>query len=137
MAQGAILLFATNLVGICLAASATFLVMGFAPFKLAKQGLAVTLVVLALIVSPLYLAFLDLVEQGRIVHSVPTGRMDLLGHPVEVQLVEVRTGTPPLVRVEVSASHPLGTADIDELKRRIAQRTGGDLVLQAGISLRR
>lgn len=137
MAQGALLLFATNLVGICLAASATFLVMGFAPFKLATRGLAVTLAVLALIVSPLYLAFMDLVEQGRIVHSVPTGHFELQGQALELRLVEVRTGAPPLVRVQVSAPHHLDSTDIDALKRLIAGRIGGDLTLEAQISLRR
>ncbi len=137
MARGAFLLFATNLVGICLAASATFLVMGFAPFKLAKQGLAITLLVMTLIVSPLYLAFMDLVEQGRIVHLVPTGRIDLIGRPLEIRLVEVRTGSPPLVRIQVSAPSTLDAADIDALKRLIVQHTGTDLILEAQISLRR
>ena len=73
MARGASLLFITNLVGISLAASTTFLVMGFAPFKLAKKGLAITLVLMAAITVPLYIAFADLVEQGRILR-LPVSR---------------------------------------------------------------
>jgi uncharacterized hydrophobic protein (TIGR00271 family) len=137
MARGASLLFLTNLVGISLAASVTFLVMGFAPFRLAKKGLAVTLLVMAAIVGPLYIAFVDLVEQGRILRMIPTGDIRLSDTPVGLRILEVRTGTPPLVRVILSSSRRLDEQHVDALKQLIQERTGRRILLEAQLNLRR
>ncbi len=137
MAEGALLLFITNLVGILLAASATFLVMGFAPFKLASKGLAIALLLMAVIVGPLYIAFVDLIDQGNIVSEIPTGQIKLAAQRVDLRIVEVRTGTPPLVRVVLSSSQQLDEAHIDTLKQLISERVGRDILLEAQLNLRR
>ena len=137
MARGASLLFITNLVGIALAASATFLVLGFAPFKLAKKGIAITLVLMAVITVPLYIAFIDLVDQGRIVRQIPTGQIELAGEPVGLRIVKVRTGRPPLVRVIMSSSKQLDTRHVDALKELIIERVGRTVLVEAQLNLRR
>ena len=137
MARGAFLLFITNLVGISLAASATFLVMGFAPFKLAKKGLAITLLLMAIIIGPLYVAFVDLVEQGRIMREVPSGQIELAGQPVGLRILKVTTGTPPLIRVILHSPRQLDESHVDALKRLISERIGGDVLLEAQLNLRR
>ncbi len=137
MAKGALLLFITNLVGISLAASATFLVMGFAPFKLARKGLAIALLLAAGITAPLYIAFRDLVEQGRIVQEIPSGEIELAGQQVGLRILEVRTGTPPLVRLVLSSSKGLDEGDVDRLKQLISERVGSSVVLEAQLNLRR
>jgi uncharacterized hydrophobic protein (TIGR00271 family) len=137
MARGASLLFITNLVGISLAASTTFLVMGFAPFKLAKKGLAITLLLTAAVTVPLYIAFVDLVEQGRLLKQIPTGQIELSGQQVGLRIVKVRTGRPPLVRVILSSSKRLGASHVDALKQRIRERTGRAVIVEAQLNLRR
>ena len=137
MARGASLLFITNLVGIALAASATFLVLGFAPFKLAKKGIAITLVLMAVITMPLYIAFIDLVEQGRILRQIPTGQIELAGEPVGLHIVKVRTGRQPLVRVILSSSKRLDTRHVDALKELIIERVGRSVLVEAQLNLRR
>jgi uncharacterized hydrophobic protein (TIGR00271 family) len=137
MAKGASLLFITNLVGISLAASTTFLVLGFAPFKLAKKGLAISLLLVAGIVAPLYIAFVDLVEQGRILKEIPTGQIELSGEQVGLRIVKVRTGTPPLVRVVLSAPRQLNASDVDALKQMIIERIGRTVLVEAQLNLRR
>ena len=137
MAKGAFLLFITNLVGISLAASVTFLVMGFAPFKLARKGLTISLLILAIIVGPLYIAFIDLVDQEKIVHEIPTGQIQLSGQPVTLRIIEVRTGTPPLVRVVLSSSQRMDESHIDALKQLISKRVGHEVLLEAQLNLRR
>jgi uncharacterized membrane protein len=137
MAKGASLLFITNLVGISLAASTTFLVLGFAPFKLAKKGLAISLLLVAGIVAPLYIAFDDLVEQGRILRQIPTGQIELSGEQVGLRIVKVRTGTPPLVRVVLSAPRQLNASDVDALKQLIIERVGRSVLVEAQLNLRR
>lgn len=137
MAGGALLLFTANLVGICLAAGATFLVLGFAPFRVARRGLAFMLAVSSLVVGPLYFAFMDLVDQAHIAQGVPTGRLQLEDRQVEVRLLNVRTGEPPLVRVVVASPTPLEPRQLDALKGLIAQRIGRDLILDTQVQLRR
>lgn len=137
MAEGAFLLFITNLVGIALAASLTFLVLGFAPFKLAKKGLAISLLLLAGIVGPLYIAFVDLVEQGRIMRTVPSGQLELSGQQVGLRIVKVKTGKPPLVRVILSSATRLDESHVDALKQLISERVGRTVQVEAQLNLRR
>ncbi len=137
MAKGAFLLFTTNLVGIALAASATFLVLGFAPFKLAKKGLAITLVLMAVIITPLSIAFDDLVEGEEIVQEIPTGHIELAGTPVRLRIAEVRAGEPPLVRVILASSRQLDASHVDALKQLISERIDRDVLVEAQLTLRR
>jgi uncharacterized hydrophobic protein (TIGR00271 family) len=137
VAKGAFLLFTTNLVGIAMAASLTFLVMGFAPFKLARKGLAITGVLVAVIIGPLYVAFVDLVEQGRMMRQIPSGEVLLVDRLVGLRVVRVRNGEPPLVRVELSSSQRLDESHVDALKQLISSRTGRSIVLEAQLNLKR
>ncbi len=137
LAQGALLLFITNLVGIALAASVTFLVLGFAPFKTARKGMSVALLMLALIAVPLGFAFSDLVKQNRVLKLVPRGQVELAGSPVEVRSVSVRVGDETVVRVTLSSPNRLDAKHMDALKKIIADRVGHPVVLEAQFSLRR
>ena len=137
IARGAFLLFTTNLVGIAMAASLTFLVMGFAPFRLARKGLAITFVLVAIIIGPLYVAFVDLVEQGRMLRQIPTGQVMLIDQSVSLRVVKVRNGTPPLVRVAMSSSRQLDERHVDALKQLISGHIGRPVVLEAQLNLRR
>ena len=137
VARGAFLLFTTNLVGIAMAASLTFLVMGFAPFKLAKKGLAITLLLVAIISGPLYVAFVDLVEQGRMMQRIPAGEFLLAGQPVDLHVVKISSGEPPLVRVELSSPQRLDESHVDALKQMIVDQMGRTVVLEAQLNLKR
>jgi uncharacterized hydrophobic protein (TIGR00271 family) len=137
MARGAFLLLFTNLVGISLAASVTFLVMGFAPFRFARKGLTITLLLMGIIIGPLYIAFADLIDQGRIVKSIPTGEIMLSSQSVDLRIIDVRAGSPPLVKVVLSSSRRLDESHVDELKYLIRGLIGQDFVLQAQMNLRR
>jgi uncharacterized hydrophobic protein (TIGR00271 family) len=137
MAQGAILLFTTNLIGIALAASATFLVLGFAPFKLARKGLAISLALMALIIAPLYIGFSDLVMQESIMNQVPTDEIELTDARVSVRNVSVSSAQPPVVRLVVSSREVLEPRHIDELKQIIVRRVGQPVELDVQFSLRR
>jgi uncharacterized hydrophobic protein (TIGR00271 family) len=137
MARGAFLLFFTNLVGISLAAGATFLALGFAPFTLARKGLAFSLLVMAIIVGPLYVAFVNLVEEEEIRRQIPTGEVELAGQPVRLKIIEVRAGEPPLVRVVLAAPEWLNASHVQELKNKIGERLGRAVLVEAQLNLRR
>lgn len=137
MAGGAFLLLTTNLVGIALAASMTFLVLGFAPFSRAGKGLGITALIMLLVSAPLYISFAHLVEKDRIVRSVPTGEIELAGLPVQVSDVRVSVGKPYVVKLVLSASERLDTAHVDEFKRIINDRVEHPVVLEAQFHVRR
>lgn len=137
MARGALLLLTTNLVGIALAASVTFLVLGFAPFKRARMGLGVSLALVAVISAPLYIAYDHLVEKSRLQERVPLGELVLLDQVVNVRQVRVQLAEPPLVSVIVSSPDRLDNAHIDELKRIISEGVGQKVQLEAQLNIRR
>lgn len=64
--SGALLLFATNLVGISLAGSLMFLLKGFTPLSRAKRGLTISLVMSLLLLIPLGLSMRELIIENRI-----------------------------------------------------------------------
>ena len=137
MARGALLLLTTNLVGISLAACATFLVLGFAPFTRARKGLTASLLIVIIISIPLYIAYDHLVERGRMQERVPAGTLQLLDQTVHVGKVQVTLGDPPLVSVVVSSAERLENMHIDELKRLVAMEVGEPIQLEAQLNIRR
>ena len=141
MAGGALLLLITNLVGIALAGSATFLVLGFAPFKRARTGLGITLVIMLVISAPLYIAFTHLVEKDHILEQireqVPAGQVDLSGLTVSVTSVQVSLGDPHLVRVVLSSPERLDETHVNELKNLISEKIGQPILLEAQLNIRR
>ncbi|MEH6586557.1 MAG: TIGR00341 family protein [Halioglobus sp.] len=137
MARGALLLLTTNLVGISLAASATFLVLGFAPFTRARRGLGISLLVVSIISIPLYVAYDHLVERSRLQERVPAGEFQLLDQQVHVGRISVTLDQPPLVSVVISSAERLENAHLDELKRMISAQVGQEIELEAQLNIRR
>ena len=141
MAGGALLLLTTNLVGIALAASATFLVLGFAPFKRARKGLGISLAIMAIISVPLYVAFTQLVHKDRILEQIKqqlsAGQIELSGLPVNVHDIEVSLGKPHLVRVVLGSPVRLDESHVDELKEIIHDSIDEPILLEAQINIRR
>ena len=111
--------------------------MGFAPFKMARKGLLIGVLLLSSITVPLYIAFIDLVEEGKILHEIPVGTIELYDYPVELRIVKVIVGDPPLVRVILSSSKRLDERHVDELKQLISKRVGCNIQLEAQINLRK
>lgn len=137
MAGGALLLLITNLVGIALAGSATFLVLGFAPFKRARAGVGITLLVMLVISAPLSLSFSHLVAKDRILAHVPTGDIQLSGLLVHVRGATVSLDKPHLVRVVLSSEKPMQASHVDELKAIIVDRVGEPILLEVQSNIRR
>jgi uncharacterized hydrophobic protein (TIGR00271 family) len=137
MAQGALLLLITNLVGIALAGAATFLVLGFAPFHRARKGLGFALVLMLAISAPLYIAFDHLVERDWISDHVPSGQIELLGQAVNVVDVRVTLGRPHIVRVVLSSHERLDERHVDALKTLINNAVGTPVIVEAQLNIRR
>jgi uncharacterized membrane protein len=137
MAGGALLLLTTNLVGIALAASATFLVLGFAPFERARKGMGIALVFMLLISAPLFISFRQLVEKDAILEQIPSGEIILAGIPVQVGRISIKAGKPYVVRVVLSSPSTLNQVHVEQLKQLIMDRVDKPVVLEAQFSIRR
>lgn len=129
--SGASLLFLTNLAGIVLAASLTFLLLGFAPFRLARRGLALSLVVVTLVGVPLALSFVHMVEEHRVIQRLDGWQVD----GVAVREVVLRPGDPLHVAVKLVASAPLDDAVLARVKASIEERLGRPVVLEVLVAV--
>ncbi len=136
MAAGASLLLITNLVGIALAASVTFLVLGFSPFKRARAGLGATALILLVISVPLSFSFAHLVERERILQRIVTGTIQLDGLQVHVDKAEVTLDQPPLVRLVLSSKEQLVAAQVAQLKALVSKHLGEPIQLEVQANIR-
>jgi uncharacterized hydrophobic protein (TIGR00271 family) len=67
---GAALLYATNLIGITVAGSLVFLLMGYTPLGLAKKGLVVSVTALSILVVPLALSMNELLLENNLSRKI-------------------------------------------------------------------
>jgi uncharacterized hydrophobic protein (TIGR00271 family) len=113
--SGAFLLFMTNLMGIVLAAAATFLIMGFSPFYLAKKGLLVLSLLVVMVSIPLVLSYNAMVTEQSVIYTLEGWKVN----GIEVREVKVRNGDTLYVSAKLIAAHPLNTTQIDEVKSKM------------------
>jgi len=137
MAGGAALLLVTNLVGIALAAAATFLVLGFAPFKRARAGLGIFMLMLIIIAAPLSMSFSHLVDKDRVMSHIPRGEVQLPGLRIYVRNVKVSLSEPHVVTLVISSDRRLDSEDVDVLKQLITDRVGEPIILEVQSNIRR
>ncbi|KUJ72327.1 TIGR00341 family protein [Thiomicrospira sp. WB1] len=124
---GAFLLFLTNLVGIILAASATFLFLGFSAFHVAKKGLILSLAVAAVISIPLVFAFGSLVQEQKVVYTLEGARLE----GVELRDVRIRSNNPLVISSRLLSDQAMTVQDVDAVKAAIEQRLHQPVQLEA------
>lgn len=123
---GALLLFLTNLSGIILAASLTFLYLGYSPFKRAKKGLLVSLVMVAVVSIPLGLGFYQMVREQRIVSRLNNWEIA----EVRLQDVRVKLGTPLYIQARLISRAPLEETQLDIIKAAMEARLDQPIQLE-------
>src|SRR5690606_14132235 len=117
---GAMLLLGTNLAGIVMAASLTFLLLGFSPFHLAKRGLLISLGIMIVVSLPLALSFNKMVEQNTIIQ-------DLAGNEIPHGLlreVKVLQMQPLKLSVTILSEKALDEQDFKEIRKEIEEKIG-------------
>ncbi|MBV2129573.1 TIGR00341 family protein [Arsukibacterium indicum] len=128
---GAFLLFLTNLVGIVLAAVVTFMFLGYSPFHRAKRGLALTLILAAILCIPLAISFSHMVAEHRIVQQLDGIMLD----EVKLRDVSVRPGTPLRISVTLVSGSAVDNATMDRVKQRIEQKLQQPVELEIGVKI--
>jgi len=131
--SAAFLLFLTNLVGIVLASTLTFLVMGFSPFHLAKKGLAYALGVVILVSIPLTISFVKLVDKQQVVSSLE----GLYLEGIEIRDVNIITDTPMYISVTLLSSHTINNDQIEKIKKEIEERLDRKIKLESKMAILR
>jgi len=121
---GASLLLITNLIGIMLASSVTFILLGFAPISRARKALSLSLALMLLVTIPLGLRFDRMVDQNAI-HD--TLSRIAAAHP-EDGILDVRevilSGKKPLIRLDVRVRQDWNEDMMNRNKARIEQTLG-------------
>lgn len=130
MVWGASLLFLTNLIGIMLAASITFLTLGFAPVSRARKALLLSLSLSLLIAIPLGFSFQAMVQKNNMLTAVSA-----LGSQYpedgEFEVRDVILGAEkPVLRVQVRVRGGWDDAMMARQKARIEQRLGREVELE-------
>ncbi len=124
----AFLLFFTNLVGIVLAATLTFYVLGFSGTFRSKRSIAVVLAVMMIIAYPLYRSYTKIVRTHRIEQALSHEHFDVHGKPLRIRESSVgyRAGRLRLDLV-LEVRTPLSPEEMRTFKRMLERRFGNAL----------
>lgn len=129
---GAMLLLGTNLAGIVMAASLTFLMLGFSPFRLAVRGLLISLGIMVAIALPLGLSFNKMVQENNIIQSL-SGKEIPHGLLREVKVVQM---VPLKLSVTILSEKVLEEQDFAEIRQEIEQEIGKKISLELTLGVR-
>lgn len=118
--SGAMLLFLTNLFGISIASSLTFLVLGYSPIVRAKKGLAVTSAILIIITIPLSISFSDMYQRWNLERLVAHKTFQV--NDKELELINPKVSLKKrrvILRTEGSSAKVITFEDMEILKEKL------------------
>jgi hypothetical protein len=125
MFSTAFLLFITNLVGIVLAAAFTFAMLGFSPLHLAKKGIVIWLIIVAIVAIPLYSSFTKMEEDIQIQKTLSNLTFSVGEHDVKLTHIKlIHRGESNEIRCEVISTGILSKEEKKRLKETILESIG-------------
>ncbi|MGP1346991.1 MAG: TIGR00341 family protein [Phycisphaerales bacterium] len=126
---GAGLLFLTNFAGMILAGAATFLCMGYSPFRFSVRGISVAAAAVIGVSILLVPSFGRMVDEHRII-----GMLDgWSARSVVVRDVDVRFEKPVRIVATLVSDQPIEREQIEEIKSMIEERVGCEVTLEAAV----
>ena len=131
--SAAFLLFITNLVGIVLASTITFLVMGFSPFHLAKKGVAYALGFVLLVSIPLNFSFAKLVDKQHVISELEGWNFG----EIQVRDVQIRELSPLYLSATLLSDKGINSEQVDKVKAEIEKRLNRKIKLEAKVAILR
>jgi len=130
----AFLLFSTNLVGIILAATLTFRVLGYSAVIKNKRNVGIVMLMLALITVPLYFSYDDIVEKLVLEKSWTKERFLVNGKYLIVQKARLTHHKEKLIiTMDILARERLTRADMDIFQKKIQENYSTKLIIRANI----
>lgn len=131
----AFLLFGTNLIGIILAATITFRVLGFSPVVRDKRAVLIVSLFLVLIAIPLSMAYQGIVERARFEKSWQQERFLVNGKYLIVQEAILNEfHDKKILTIEIHAREQLNRDDLTKFKNKIEQNFNEDIIIRAKIT---
>lgn len=130
--SGAFLLLFTNLAGIVLAGALTFLFLGFSPFRRARKGLAISLLIVLSITVPLAFGFTRMVRETRILQRLAGLELE----HASLREVKVRRMSPLRLSVTMVADEHLATEQLEQIKQTIEEALGEEVELEITLAIR-
>lgn len=131
----AFLLFLTNFIGIVLAATLTFRVLGFSGVVRDKRGLLVVVLFLIAVSIPLFIAYQDITKKVAFEKNWQIERFYVNGKYLIVQNADlIKTGRKKVLTVEILAREQISRYDLTEFKRKVKMNFPDDLVVRAKIT---
>lgn len=131
--SGALLLFVTNLVGIVLAGLLTFMVLGYAPVTRAGKGLGLSLMLLIIVSIPLAVSFNNIKRHWQIENQLLTEQFIVSGTLLRLSNIDVSFyGRLLRIRADITSSRSLEPAELEQLKQKLQDMFGQDVLLEVG-----
>ena len=131
----AFLLFATNLIGIVLAATITFRVLGYSPAVRHKRALSIVFGSLLVICIPLTLSFYGITDRSNFENRWEQERFLVNNKYLIVNEARVVTYRDrKVLMVDVYAREPLDRKDLNEFKKKVQQNFSDDLLIRVRIT---
>ncbi len=125
MIYGSFLLFLTNLFGMILAASLTFVILGYAPVQRAKKGLVMPAVLLVAVSIPLIFSFYSLMLQSSDYAKLnKIKELSIKGQKIELNILAIQSSTKnkAVIECEVSADSHLDQEAYQMLQQELSKR---------------
>ena len=124
----AFLLFFTNLVGIVLAATLTFRVLGFSPTVHGKRRLGAIALAIIIILAPLGLSSTQIARRWEVQQLLEQRQLQINGKALRITQVDTEgSGDGPGIVVTVVVDEPLLTQDFSALRAEIRSQVGEDM----------
>lgn len=130
---GSFLLLLTNLTGMVLAGSLTFLLTGYSPFRLARKGLLISgFIVLALSI-PLGYGFVKIVQENQIIQSVNHYTVD----NIEIKNVAIVKYNPLTLSINVVSNAQITDEEMDKIKTEIEAVLDREVSLEINVNIKK
>jgi uncharacterized hydrophobic protein (TIGR00271 family) len=127
----AYLLFSTNLVGIIIAATFTFRVLGYSAVVRSRRSLGIVFVFLVLISIPLYLSYSRIVEDRVFAQSWQNERFLVNEKYLIIRNASIfRRGDRRIILMDVLAREPMNRKDLNVFKKKIQANFDKKLIIR-------
>ncbi len=127
----AFLLFSTNLVGITLAATFTFRMLGYSPVVRDKRGVTFVMLLLSVITIPLYFSYNDIVNTIVLERNWEHERFLVNDKYLIIQRAEIfHQRDEKLLFVRVLVREPLTRKDLNQLRKKIQSNFTDSLMIR-------
>lgn len=130
----AFLLFSTNLVGIIVAATLTFRVLGFSPTLKSKHGLGFFAALLLLVAIPLGIASGQIADRWKVEESLENKQFLVNGK--DITITELSLGSGDIFTANVLVDKPLSEDDIQALSELIHAELEGSYDIELDVHYR-